>query len=144
MKNEDRNIRNFLNKYRTFIRFGTVGLSCAALDIWLYWIFTHVILKGMEPAKAITIATIIAKAVSSFTNFLLNKNGIFDSQDRTAIIRYYIMIMVHMFISAKAISFLYELTKIDSSIIKMFVDLLLFFAGYNIQKLWVFPNKNKH
>ena len=52
--------------------------------------------------------------------------------------RYILLCVAVMVVSGLAVSGLYVLTGINSSIIKIVVDLILFFVNYRIQKSWVF------
>lgn len=93
--------------------------------------------------KNIFLSTIIARVISSLYNYLINSRIVFKSYTKNSIIKYYILVLVQMFISAYSVSVLTNtLEKINATIIKFFVDIIIFISNYVIQKEIVFNNKN--
>ena len=89
-------------------------------------------------------ATIIARIISSFINYLLNRDKVFKSVEnkfKTAI-KYYILVIVQMFVSAFLVDNLFKLIKIDATFIKIPVELVLFVCNYLIQKILIFKRGN--
>ena len=84
-------------------------------------------------------ATGIARVGSGIVNFLLNKYWSFNSKmpTGTELVRYFILFVVQMTVSAGLVS-LIALLPIPTLLIKLVIDTLLFFISYRIQKNWVF------
>lgn len=124
----------------TFIKFAGSGLLSALLDIGVYTLLINLVFKNNDMNKAIMLSTIIARIISSLFNFSLNKNKVFDSKDSlsSTIVKYYALACVQMLASWLLVSFVFEKLAINTSIIKVFVDGLLFIISYQIQNRWVF------
>lgn len=58
-----------------------------------------------------------------------------------SITKYYILALIQMIISAFAVSLIYNQIRKDEVVIKMLVDLALFFCSFQIQRDWVFKLK---
>ena len=56
--------------------------------------------------------------------------------------RYIVLCASVMLVSGTVVSALHALTGVNSTVIKLFVDFLLFFVNYRVQRSWVFPQKN--
>lgn len=92
---------------------------------------------------AIIIGTIIARIFSSFINYFLNKNKVFDHKrntklDKESLIKYYILVVVQMGISAFSVWITHKVTNIDATLIKIVVDSIIFVINYVIQKNFIF------
>lgn len=129
-------IKDLIKKYETFIKYIIVAVVSFLIDIGLFTAFNYLI-------KNIIIATIIARCISSFVNYLLNKNQVFNSEEKTktTIIKYYSLVIIQMLISALLVDNLYKVIKINATIIKIPVEFMLFICNYLIQKIIIFKNK---
>ena len=135
-----------------FFRFMSSSLICWLVDILLFTLLTRwEALKGLElsmgflrglalSAEPVLLATVIARIVSASLNFKLNKDLVFNvKKSRGAVGRYIALCVGVMLVSGVTVGFLKEQTGIHSSLIKMLVDLVLFFVNYRVQRAWVFP-----
>lgn len=88
---------------------------------------------------SIVIGTIIARIISTAVNFLINKFWSFQSKKKSfkEALLFFLMFLGKMGISAGLVAALSK-NKIPPLIIKLAVDGLLFFAGYFIQKKFIF------
>lgn len=126
---------------RSFTKFSFVGVISMLIDQGLFAILVNFVFAFCEVEKAIVISTIIARICSSIFNYLMNRNVVFKSSAGFAsVVRYYILCIVQMLTSAMGVMVLYIITKGNTTILKLFVDLMLFFLSYQIQKRWVFIN----
>ena len=134
-----------------FLRFTSASLICWLVDFILFTLLKRIpFLAQLEldtpwlhalsqSADAILLATAIARVCSATLNFFLNKGMVFNiRQCKGAAWRYILLCVAVMVVSGLAVSGLHVLTGINSSIIKIVVDLILFFVNYRIQKSWVF------
>ena len=94
---------------------------------------------------AITLATIMARAVSSLFNFFFNKNFVFGRRGcgvRQMIIKYYALCAFSMFMSSQLVALISSAPFITGAVFitasKLVVDSGLFVINYIIQKRWVF------
>ncbi len=139
---------------RLFRFFKYVLSSCAsaAVDLLAFWLL-HMLLAALggdafaEGVSAVWLCTFVARAISSFVNFNLNKSFVFTNKSNygATIIRYYILCIIQLCVSAALVWLLGRLFSTSASwiltLLKALVDTVLFFISYRIQKLWVFKNK---
>lgn len=129
-------------KYLTFFKYViSSGISCV-IDLILFTIFSK-LLDFIIGDISIIVGTILARIISSFINYLINKNEVFKhdnkkSIEKNTLFKYYILVIVQMFVSAFAVWFISNFINIDATIIKMFVDIIIFMVNYIIQKKIIF------
>ena len=124
--------------YKVFLKFLFSGLSSFVIDIGLFSIFIHI----LRPWKYyIIISTIIARAVSSAYNYLLNKNHVFQSKTgKSTIFRYYTLAFCQMAVSAIGVNYIVSLFDGFEIPIKLLTDTALFALSFYFQREWVFKN----
>lgn len=127
---------NNLDKYKAscfrVLKYGFSSGSSFAIDLLLFTIFNHIL-------NNILVATIIARVISSFYNYLLNSRYVFKQYSKTSIIKYYILVIIQMFASGFLVSTLARIfSSINDTIIKVCVDMVIFIVNYFVQKLVVF------
>lgn len=130
-------IKELIKKYSMFIKYIIVAGISFGIDISLFTIFNTVI--GIK----IIAATVGARIISSFINYLLNKDKVFKSEENTksTIIKYYILVVIQMFTSAFLVNTLCNFIHINPTFIKIPVEFILFICNYLIQKLFIFNKR---
>ncbi len=134
-----------------FFRFMSTSLICFLVDFVLFTLLKRIpALAQLEldtpwlhalsrSPEAILLATVIARVCSASLNFILNKSVVFNIKKcKGAVWRYIVLCVAVMLVSGITVSALHVVTGIESSVIKIFVDLILFVVNYNIQRSWVF------
>ncbi len=111
------------------------------LDLTLFSLLVY-LLKNRVP-NHILIGTIGARIISSFFNYLLNRNAVFKNNDgskmdKVTIIKYYLLVVIQMCISGLLVSYVYNSIKINATIIKIPIEIILFIVNYFIQKMFIF------
>lgn len=126
-------------KNKIFFKYILFALISFLIDILFFTIFNIIF------NNKIILATILARIISSFINYLLNKNIVFKSKEKTVttIIKYYCLVIVQMLISALLVKYIYNVVTINASIIKVPVDLIIFICNYLIQKIFIFKERDK-
>ena len=121
-------------KIGTFILYVIVSISSFIIDQLLFRLFRK--LFSIE----IVISTILARIVSSLYNYFLNRDKVFKSKETSykTMHKYYLLVIVAMFLSGISVKLLNSIISIDESIIKMFVDSIIFIINYYVQKLFIF------
>lgn len=124
----------------SFIKYSIFSVMSCIIDIILFKIFLLTINLEVEKTVCIVIATIFARCISSFVNFILNKKVAFNSNEKISksIIKYYALSITQMLISAILVSSIYKLTNISEVVIKLIVDTILFFINYRVQRIFIF------
>lgn len=133
-------IRIYRVMFASFFRFTCSGLVSMLVDQGLFALLQKIVFAGMASRLSIPLSTLFARVCSSYLNYSLNRSLVFESgkSNKTFLIRYYTLCVLQMAASAAGVTALYALTKLDTSILKLAVDLLLFFISYRIQRAWVF------
>ena len=133
---------NLIKKYKTFIKYVISAGISFVLDLALFTIFSK--LLGLVIGDiAIIVGTILARIISSLINYFLNKNKVFEHgnnkvMDKETLIKYYILVVIQMGVSAFSVWIIHKVINIDATIIKVFVDAIIFVVNYFIQKLFIF------
>lgn len=131
-------LKKYIEKYKTFLRYVMVAGFSFILDISLFAVFSKIILRTLS-AK-IFISTICARIISSVINFLLNKNYVFksDANYLKSAVKYVTLVIVQMLVSATAVSLIVGYFEFEEVIVKFFVDVILFFINYFVQRIFIF------
>ena len=120
------------NNFFKIIKYGFSSGSSLIIDLFLFTLFNYVL-------KNIFIATIFARIISSLYNYFLNSRFVFKSYTKTSIIKYYILVIVQMFVSATTVTIVFRILKnINETLIKLVVDVIIFIINYFIQREVVF------
>ena len=139
---------------RLFRFFKYILSSCAsaAVDLLAFWLL-HMLLAALggdsfaEGVGAVWLCTFIARAISSFVNFNINKRFVFSNGGKygSTIARYYILCVLQLCVSAGLVWLLGKAFTSSASwlltLLKAAVDTVLFFISYRIQRAWVFKIK---
>lgn len=133
--------------FMNFFKFTFSGLISFVIDWILFVISSNFIFAFLEQKQNIMISTIIARIISSVINFLLNKNMVFNCKNKgntkVILIKYYMLCILQMIISGMLVSAITELLPISKNVIKIIVDLFLFFVSYKIQSNLIFKTNVK-
>lgn len=127
--------------YKLFLKYIISSVSSFVVDILLFSLF----LKYMPEINigiitTIVIATILARIMSSIYNFIINSKLVFKNKNKTSIIKYFILVIVQMFISAFIVSEIFNLFRINATVIKIVVDAIIFIINFVIQREFIFKN----
>ncbi len=87
----------------------------------------------------------MARILSSFYNYLMNRNAVFQSDkkgmDTKTFVKYYILVVIQMLVSSGLVFIGYRLLKIEELFVKIPVDILLFMVNYFVQKKFIFSQE---
>ena len=130
--------------YKFILLYALSSLAGAIADLIVFYIFRRVFEGHVADGTAVLLSTVIARAVSSFLNFNLNKKMVFHGEDAygKTMLRYYALAIPQMLVSAGLVALLSRLAESGATIlttgIKFCVDVVLFFISFRIQRRWVF------
>ncbi len=126
-------------KNKMFIKYILIAILSFLIDIVLFKIFNTIFFNFNNN---IIYATIIARIISSLFNYKMNKGKVFKSNNKNTLIKYYILVVVAMLVSAFTVKGLHNIfSNIDAVIIKLPVEAIIFVGNYFIQKFIIFKNK---
>ena len=138
-------VRDSFRIYKTIFKFvASSGLS-SVIDLALFYIMS-LILNHVAPGWTFNVltATAVARVCSSVFNYKCNRHKVFKSGDKHSVVRYYILCVCQLLVSAGLVTLLTNLIPSGSfvtTLLKLCVDTVLFFISYQIQRDWVFKNR---
>ncbi len=135
-----------------FLRFIGASLLSFLLDYALYLLFNNVLRRaapGLEGQfrllfiqfiPRVVIATVCARILSGVANYALNRSFVFSdkSSAKKSFPRYLLVFFLNMLLSAGLISSLHLWFGWSDNLVKVPVDIVLFFLSYTLQQRWVF------
>lgn len=137
-------IRDSVRVYSIFGKFLFSSLSSSVVDLVLFSLFCGV-LRGMAglPVNYIVLATVLARLLSAVYNYLLNYRVVFKSRagHGGAAARYALLAVCQMLCSALLVKWLFGLVGGSELLVKIPVDVLLFFISFQIQREFVYKKK---
>ncbi len=130
-----KNLANIIpDKYRSFAKFGLVGLSNTAISLIVY---SGIVYFGVH----YQIANVAAFVLSSLNGFLLNRTWVFKAKSQSFLgqgLRYYIVYCSSLLISM-ALSYLWiEIFHINKYIVPFLNLVVTIPYNYLFNKLWTF------
>lgn len=128
--------------FASFFKYIISSISSFLVDIGLFQLFFWISLSvGIQRGSLlILLSTILARIISSYFNFTMNKNFVFDGEKRVhkTIVKYYSLAVFQMLLSAVMVAVIWNISSGSETAIKIVVDTILFLASYQIQRRWVF------
>lgn len=142
-------IRDSIRVWSIFLKYIASSVAAFAVDYLLFCLFSVLLeplsaqalpIRMTGQSLAILLATALARLISSFVNYSLNKKRVFrvEGQRARTLARYYTLCVVQMLASALLVSLLTGQLGWAQTVAKLPVDLLLFLVGFQIQREWVF------
>ena len=127
--------------YKVIAKFLCSSCSSVICDYSLF-ILLGIIFNFLPHAISLLIATFIARLISSFINFTVNRKFVFknNSKLKQRVIRYYILVLITMILSYLGIYILTTTIFFPEVLAKIIVDVILFLLSFKIQSRWVFKN----
>ncbi|NVF10994.1 bifunctional glycosyltransferase family 2/GtrA family protein [Anaerococcus sp. AGMB00486] len=131
----------YLVMFKTFFKFILSSISSWIVDISSYTLLVK-ILKNMFTSFSpiIWISTIVARIISGLFNYTVNKNLVFndDVNHKNVFLKYIFLWLSQLILSAFLVDKIYYMINLDSSIIKIGVDSLIFLVSFKIQDKYIF------
>ena len=138
-------IRDSIAIYRlilsTFLKYAFASVASFLLDYGVFCLMIA-LLAGVENAKRIWIATVVARILSSLFNYAVNRSVVFKSQGsvKASLVKYYGLAVVQMCCSALLVLLGTKALGWPAAGVKPVVDILLFLVSFQIQKRFVFKD----
>lgn len=122
---------------RPFFKFLISSCGSSLVDLGaftlLFWL-----MKNIPEREAIWFATVAARILSACCNYMLNRHQVFGQGSRKSPVKYMILCVLQMCMSAALVAAIYGMVGSGATLIKIMVDVCLFFLSYQIQREWVF------
>lgn len=141
-KNESSHFNPFKDSLRIYLlifKFLSASIASFVIDLSVFSIIM-VVLSSQALEIKIAASTTLARAVSSLVNYSMNRSFVFQSANSisSSIKKYYFLAVFQMFLSFGGVYVLTWWLGINSTVLKAFVDFVLFFISFQIQREWVF------
>ncbi len=140
-------VKDSLRIYSQFLKYILASLASLVIDISLFTVFVQ-LLKGTGYNEyRIYISTVAARAISSFVNFLINRNTVFKSkgaartQTAKQIVLYYLLVVINVVASSLAVNYIVKILLWNETLVKVCVDTVLFFLNYIVQRELIFRKR---
>lgn len=133
-------IKDSLSIYKLFGKYIISAISSFIIDIVLFNIFL-MLLNKYEVPNEIIIATVVARIISSLCNFKINAKMVFKNMNKTSLIKYIILVILQMIVSAVTVDYFSKFVPINVTVIKIVVDLIIFIVNFIVQREFVFKQK---
>lgn len=140
-------IKNLFNKYYVYVTYIISAGISFVLDLVLFSLFLW-LLDG-RVGESIIISSYLARAISSFINYLVNKYKVFKYEKKkeekdSTIVEYFGLVIVNITISAVLVDAISAIIPIYATIIKGIIDVAIFVVNFFIQKLFIFNKDSKN
>ena len=134
-------IKDSINIYKLFIKFIIAAFSSFIIDIGLFSVLVCTLPEmHCGIVTKIVVATVIARVISSLYNFFVNSKMVFKKANHSSIVKYYVLVIVQMLVSAFAVSAIYDILGGSATFIKLLVDTVIFIVNFYLQREWVFKS----
>ncbi len=137
-------IKDSVRIYMVFGKFLFSSLSSGVLDLVLFSFFCFLLRsRTWGNINYIMAATVFARILSALYNYTLNFKVVFQSESTVSstLPRYFLLAAVQMVLSALLVSSLYPQLGGAEVLVKIPVDVLLFFLSFVIQREFVYSRK---
>ena len=141
-------VRDSIRIYSLILKYLLSSIAGAVIDEGVFYLikllFGTIAMVWFVPSTFI--AAFGARVVSSLVNYLINAKMVFEGKtNKQTLVRYYILAVAQILVSAAVVFLLEHLLSISSpalsTLVKMVVDTILFFFSFRIQHKWVFNDK---
>ena len=126
--------------FTEYIKFTLSSLFSSVIDLVIFTLFISVFTNINNNIKII-LGTFFARIVSGFINFNINKNLVFNSHERSdkILCKFYFYTFGTMLTSALCVMLLHNIfPNVLETLLKIIVDVAIYFVGYRIQKKYIY------
>lgn len=124
-------------------KFSGASFISEIIECGIFFLIMHFFGSALGNAAEF-VGSLFGKTIATIVNFAINKKLVFKAKGgmKKQLARFFAFSALQLLCSVVLIMLISDLLGIESafaaSLVKYGVDLLLFFAGYNVQKRWVF------
>lgn len=138
-----RPIKDSLKIYGVIFKFFLSSGLSALIDYGVFTVLVCLLAANTDRSVRILVATVAARVISSVCNYVMNRKAVFQSKAsvNASLVKYYVLCICQMGVSYGLVllfSGWLNLQGFTESLIKIVVDVMLFFISFQIQKKWVF------
>lgn len=139
-------VRDSLRIYGLIFKYAFSSSASFLVDALLFYVVKKWCSSPLAFVPLTFWASLVARAVSSVVNYVMNAKLVFRGEvNRITFIKYYILVVVQILLSALCVFVLEKtfgvLSPALSTVLKILVDTVLFFFSFRIQHKWVFDRE---
>ena len=143
-------IKDSYRIYKPIILFVLGSCIATVVDLVVFTVLNYLIGSAADPSSEglallarLFLPTVIARIVSSLVDYNFSRVKVFGSKEpaKKTIWKYYIVCVARMLLSWLFLSLVTDVLKAKGlvvTLLKIIVDLVLFFVSYKWQRTWVF------
>ena len=136
-------VKDSIRIYSVIIKYLLSACLSTVVDEGAFFLFKLFPILSFISLPITFTAAFAARLISSLFNFFVNSKVVFDEKiNIKAMFRYYLLVVVQISVSAASVFGLEQLFRVEkawlSTLIKLIVDLILFFISFRVQHKWVF------
>ena len=141
-----RPVRDSIRIYSLILKYVLSSGAATLIDLAAFYLLIKFLAPHLGAWEEL-ICTAIARAVSSLSNFALNRRVVFRSHESVGktMLKYYALAIPVMLISGGSVTLLSKLFSASApwlvTAIKIVVDTVLYFINFRVQREWVFAAK---
>ncbi len=125
---------------KKFIKATITSLSTTAVDLLLF----RIICNNRTSLFIISLATVISRVISAILYFFISKTWVFESDKKSIKVALpFMLLFVAKIATSSLFVWIFKFIPIPQIFIKMFIDTILFFVSYYVQKDLIFKKKEE-
>lgn len=137
-------VKDSLRVYGIIIRFCLSSILAFLVDYGLFNLFYDAVFRNLS--FRLSLSTALARVISSVVNFTVNRKAVFHSSAPllSTTVKYYILCVLQLLTSIgllKLLSMLFGQGSFIMAVLKLAVDITLYFISFRVQNYWVFRQK---
>lgn len=141
-------VRDSLKIYRVIFKFFLSSGLSFLIDYGIFTLLVCLLADNVDRSARLLLATVTARLISSVCNYVMNRKAVFQSQASVqgSLVKYYVLCVCQTAASYGLVylfAWLLNLQGFSESLIKIMVDIVLFFISFQIQNKWVFRETGK-
>ncbi|MGM7723224.1 glycosyltransferase [Metabacillus sp. Hm71] len=136
----------FIKLISGFLHYSYAIILSGIIDIGSFILLSSFLLKGLQLEPRVFYATFVSRMLSSSFNFYMNRKYVFKAGNHfiLSMVKYYILCLCLIYASYLLITSANLAIGIPVIMAKIFTDIILGIASYEIQLHWVFKNNQKN
>lgn len=141
-------VRDSVRIYALILEYLFSSAAASVIDALAFYLFKRFGVAAFLPIPPTFTAAFLARVISSLVNYLVNARVVFGGRaNRRSLARYYILAAVQIALSASLVFLAEHVLAITSpalsTLVKIVIDVVLFFFSFRVQHRWVFRDKTQ-
>lgn len=141
-------VRDSVRIYGLILEYLLSSAGASVIDALAFYLFKRFGFLAFLPIPLTFSAAFLARVISSLVNYLVNARVVFGGRaNGRSLAKYYILAAVQIALSTSLVYLTEHVLAITSpalsTLVKIVIDVVLFFFSFRVQHKWVFRDKTK-